>query len=206
MNKKNDFLLTVMYADVSGVSLTEYQSSALDAKNMFAFYGIKLPFNIYYEYILPGGLKPLMLLSKYGRMYMAQVYQENKKFIDFNEYKMKKQEIEGLEKYILQNKDSWKSNMEQIVQEIKSLNPELANISINTVDKENDFIRGVVFGFSPEDINYFLNRTNEQACKDISDEEYYGVAHIVAPEHRECLKNAMAQIEAIKSKQNNGKE
>lgn len=204
MNKKNDFLLTMMYADVSGVSLKDYQSSALDAEKMFASCGIKLPFKIYYEYKLPVGLKPLGLLSKYGRMYMAQVYQEYKKFINFDEYS--KQEIEELEKYISQKKDSWKSEMGQIVQDIKRLNPELANISINTASKEEDFVRGVVFGFSPEDINYFLNRTSEQACMDNSNKEYYGVGHIVAPQFRDALKQAMVQIEAIKSKQNNGKE
>lgn len=201
----------------------EYHSSALEAEQMFASYGIKLPFQIYYKYKLPNGLTPSQLLMRYDYMCLAQSFKEGEKNIFCEPGKYTEQEMQDYINYSLAHKDEWAAQMEKYVDEIRRLNPELANVSVKE-DKvqylkksmpqwatgrvkglEQDFVHGVVFGFLPEDIEYFLNRTDEQAKLDAQNKENYGVGHVVAPQFRDALKNAMTQIEMIKAKQNDGR-
>ena len=224
MSKKTELLFNKIMLEQFNAEWGEYQSSALDAEKMFVEHGVKLPFKIYYQYKLPDGLSPFGLMMRYGYMYRLQDYEKAARKIGVGDTRYSEQEIADLENYILQNKDNWRVQMKRYVDEIKRLNPELANVSIKPTkvqdakknfpqyaDKllnnlELDFIHGVAFGFSPEDIEYYLNRTKDQI--DVDTQEalmgiWYGVGHVVAPQFRDILKQAVAQIELNK---NNGRE
>ena len=138
------------------------------------------------------------------------------------------EQLQDIEDYILEHKQEWAKKIQYYSDEIRKLNPELAHINVtqeklDDISKNNkwlspteykkraekNFIHGVVFGFSPDDINYFINRTEAQCIQDQDDERlnFIRIGHIIAPQHRDDFYRAEQQIQQIKNaRKNNGHE
>ena len=98
---------------------------------------------------------------------------------------------------------------------IKENNPELSNINIpdNEVAKSN-FLRGALYGFGPEEISYFINRSYEQAESDHNEQEQMRVVldkigvrleYILCPDNRALLQKQVNEY-LMKKNQGKGKE
>lgn len=68
-------------------------------------------------------------------------------------------ERQELANTITESKKSYFVYMQQLVDWLKKANPELRPVRVNTDNAASmsDFLQGVVYGFAPEDIDYFLN-------------------------------------------------
>lgn len=138
------------------------------------------------------------------------------------------EQLQDIENYITEHKAQWAKKMQYYSDEVRRLNPELAHIHV-TKDKlddiaknnkwttptkyntfaELDFIHGVVFGFSPTDIDYYINRTEAQHIQDQDDERlnFIHIGHIIAPQHRDDFVKVEQQIQQIENaRKNNGHE
>ena len=103
---------------------------------------------------------------------------------------------------------------DQMIAEIKRLNPELAHIKTDgktsgVVNPVLDFVQGVAYGFAPEDIELCLTSKHWELQKVAENPRYQKVrfGHYTTPEHYEAMLLAEQQIQQIEqAKQNNGKE
>lgn len=153
----------------------DWDSSAQILENDLKKYGIKIPHKLYYEYKFPDDMKNFEYYNIVQPMYLfCQVYKEyfNDNYDDFNQYlierikdtqcdlsvffrfciclslsdsKTNEQEFKKTYDNILKIKD-------KIGQKIKQLNPELQKVQYY---KNFDFIMGAVYGFAPEEIEFF---------------------------------------------------
>ena len=137
-------------------------------------------------------------------------------------------QLQDIENYIIEHKAQWAEKLQYYSDEVRRLNPELAHINItqekfDDISKNNkwltptkykaiaelNFIHGVVFGFSPDDIYYYMNRTEAQRIQDQDDERlnFIRIGHIVAPQHRDDFVRTEQQIQQIENaRKNNGQE
>jgi len=211
--------------DWSAIEYEDNPPSALQNEQRYAQYGIKLPFKLHYNYKIPFGLESSYdLLFWYymarvpdvasfddlpdvWRMNMDNLSPMEKKRLDF--YKsFSDEQIKAIYEYLAQ----W--TVDDMIEEIKRLNPELANIKMDGKESGvsrpvQDFICGVAYGFPPEDIKLCLESKHGELQKVADSPRYqklkYG--HFTTPEHYEILLQAEQQIQQIQqAKQNNGKE
>ena len=75
-----------------------------------------------------------------------------------------------------------------------------------------EFLYGTVYGFGPEEISYFINRSDEQAESDFNEQEQLRVVldmigvrlgYILCPDNRALLQK---QVNEYLTKKNQGKE
>ena len=132
------------------------------------------------------------------------------------------EQIQEMENYILAHKAEWAKKIKYYSQELRRLNPELQDIHVTSarledIKKNNkfltpeqyqemaeqSFVHGTVFGYSPDDINYFINRTEAQCIQDQDDEQlnFIRIGHIIAPQHRDDFVRTEQQIQQIKNAQ-----
>ena len=216
--------------------------SAPVEEKRYAQYGIKLPFKIYYMYKMPFGMEDtyeLLFWYTFKRMESVAIEDIGRclKFVTvedaflkenpelLNDPRMKEQlkreeRILGLYKSIspehrLKIVEAMKQILsEQMIAEIKRLNPELAHIKTDVwksgcPEPVDGFISGVAYGFAPEDIELFLTSKYGELSKIANSPRYQKLyfQHFTTPEHYEALLVAEQQIQQIEqSKQNNGKE
>lgn len=131
-----------------------------------------------------------------------------------------REQIQDIENYILTYKSQWADKIKYYIDELKRLNPELKDIhvtpeKIDDIKKNNKFltpeqyqeianmnlVHGAVFGFSPDDIKYYLNRTEAQSIQDQNDEQldFIRIGHIIAPQHRDDFVKSEQQIQQIEN-------
>lgn len=153
----------------------DWYSSALILENNLKMHGITPPHKLYYEYKFPGGMKNFKYHDVIEPMYLfCQAYEEYFKdtYDDFNQFlierfqdtqsnlstlfrfciclslsdtKTNEQEFKKTYERILKAKD-------KIAEKIRQLNPELQKVQYY---KNFDFIMGAVYGFAPEEIEFF---------------------------------------------------
>lgn len=222
----------------------EYNPRSAPVKEKrYAQYGIKLPFKIYHMYKMPFGMEDSYeLLFWYSFKMMGPVAIEDiardlklatvedilkEKPEWLNDPRMKEdlergERILGLYKSIspehrLKIVEAMKQiSSEQMIAEIKRLNPELAHIKTDVWKSGSgypepvvSFISGVAYGFAPEDIELFLTSKFGELSKVGQNPRYQNLpfGHFTTPEHYEALLVAEQQIQQIEqAKQNNGKE
>lgn len=232
-NKKTSFddanfkvVLKKFLRDWSALEYENNPPSALLQEKRYAQYGIKLPFKLHYEYKMPFGLE-----SSYDLLFWLVAVDLKKRL------RSGKDLVDYLEGYIdyLRDKDKkqlsfyrtvspqqlnmiidWLGQIssDQMIAEIKRLNPELAHIKTDgktsgVVNPVLDFVQGVAYGFAPEDIELCLTSKNEDLLKIANNPRYQNlrIGHFSTPEHYEALLVAEQQIQQIEQvKQNNGKE
>ncbi len=212
-----------------GWSAIEYKynpPSALEKEQRYARYGIKLPFKLHYDYKIPFGFESsydlLFWLPCSGLKYKMPISdKEWKEWHRMCPDDMGEKDSKRLEFYRSFSPEQFKViydclmqiSADEMVAEIKRLNPELAHIK--TDGKESavcgplmDFINGVAYGFPPEDIELCLNSKRGELQK-VADSPRYSklrVGHFTTIEHYEDFLQAEQKIQQIEqAKQNNGK-
>ena len=236
MNKKNKFndasaeaLFKTFRRTIARIAEKNEIFSALEQEKKYAAYGIKLPFKIYYRYNLPENMEPLELLWTAEEMkFSAQIPDIKQLYIKLNEtndsgdstYKeqlefiesFSPEQIQQINKYISDNLPKYSEKT--LIAEIKKLNPELAHIetkvsAICPIHPEIDFIRGVVWGFAPEDIEFVLSHTHEEMQQIAQDPRRQALhhGHFPAPSRLDAILAAEQQIQQIENaRKNNGHE
>lgn len=232
-NKKTSFddanfkvVLKKFLRDWSALEYENNPPSALLQEKRYAQYGIKLPFKLHYEYKMPFGLE-----SSYDLLFWLVAVDLKKRL------RSGKDLVDYLEESIdyLRDKDKkllsvyravspqqlnmiidWLGQIssDQMIAEIKRLNPELAHIKTDgktsgVVNPVLDFVQGVAYGFAPEDIELCLTSKHWELQKVAENPRYQKVrfGHYTTPEHYEAMLLAEQQIQQIEqAKQNNGKE
>lgn len=234
MNKKikfekadNQLLVKNFLRDWSAIEYKYNPPSALKNEQRYAQYGIKLPFKLHYDYKIPFGFESsydllfwLPFAEAKNKMPITEtewgdfhrIRPDNMREVDNKRLELYRsvapEQFNAICDYILQ------ISADEMVAEIKRLNPELAHIK--TDGKESgvsrplmDFINGVAYGFPPEDIELCLNSKRGELQK-VADSPRYSnlrVGHFTTLEHYEDFLQAEQKIQQIQqAKQNNGKE
>lgn len=241
MNKKQtELLFNKFVLETFNASWGNDVLSAKKAEERYKSYGITPPHKIFYEYKFPENMSRYELLMRYDYMYNFQYFRAGDMLYqldNLNELrpehreiiiKYGREQIQDIEKYILDNKSKWADKMQYYVSEIKRLNPELKDIhvtseKIDDLRKNNkfltpeqykknanlNFVHGVVFGFSPDDIEYYLNRTEAQFKQDQNDEQlnFIRIGHVIAPKYRDDFVKSEQLIQKIENeRKKNGQE
>ena len=211
-------------------SAIEYEfspPSALRCEQRYAQYGIKLPFKIYYQYKMPFGLESsydLLFWLEFGgkRFALPATEEEWTKMNHINVNDMCEYDKKLMEFYRMVSYEQfsalvdWAKQLspDDMIAEIKRLNPELANVKTDSKTSAvsnplTDFVKGVAYGFAPEDIDLCLSSRHGELQKVMENPRYQNLrfGHFTTPEHYEALLVAEQQIQQIEqAKQNNGKE
>ena len=227
--------------DWSALEYEDNPPSALAEENRYAQYGIKLPFKWHYKYKMPFGFEdPYVLLfwlaNKDRKSVAIEDIKRDLNLVTVEDILKEKPELLNdprMKKHLEQSRkrlDLYQSvspelhlmivesmkqiSSDQMIAEIKRLNPELAQIKTDgkTSGVSNpvlDFVHGVAYGFAPEDIELCLTSKNEDLWKIANNPRYQNlrIGHFSTPEHYEALLVAEQQIQQIEqAKQNNGRE
>ncbi len=172
MNKKLKFFLNRYVLKVANIA-GGYDSSAQILESDLAKLGIKLPKKLWFQYKLPGGMSP----EKYERE-MAKIQivclmwpikrQIQDGFLDGGG--LTDEEIETMQNYLDSLDSKYLDLLDAHVAWVKKYNPELATVNIpNKVSARIHFLNGALYGFSPEEITHFLNRTEKDRIQDNED-------------------------------------
>ena len=233
-NKKTGFenaefkvALKKFLRDWSALEYEDNPPSALLQEKRYAQYGIKLPFKLHYEYKIPFGLESsydLLFWLPFGRMGIKRP-QNDDDWVDDHMINIDNlSEVEKKQLSVYRTVSPQQLNMiidwlgqispDQMIAEIKRLNPELAHIKTDgktsaVVNPVVDFVHGVAYGFAPEDIELCLTSKYGELQKVAENPRYQKLrfGHFTTPEHYEALLVAEQQIQQIEqAKQNNGKE
>lgn len=233
-NKKTSFddanfkvALKKFLRDWSALEYENNPPSALLQEKRYAQYGIKLPFKLHYEYKMPFGLESsydLLFWLPFGGMGI-KIPQNDKDWADYHMINIDNlSEKDKKQLSIYRTVSPQQLNMimkwmgqistEQMIAEIKRLNPELARIKTDgktsaVVNPVVDFVQGVAYGFAPEDIELCLTTKRGELQEIANSPRYQNLrfGHFTTPEHYEALLVAEQQIQQIEQvKQNNGKE
>ena len=233
MNKKPNFetaelnlLRKKFLHDWSALEYKYNPPSALMQEKRYAEYGIKLPFKIYYNYKMPFGFKSsydlLFWLPHGGLGYkmpdsaekwaeinsipQKDMREHDKKLMDFYRT-FSYEQLKAVSDWLGQISPN------EMIAEIKRLNPELAHIK--TDGKTSgisspliDFIQGVAYGFPPEDIQFCLEAPHEEFHKILSDTRFEQIrhGHIPAPAKLDALLAAEETIKQIETQRKSGRE
>lgn len=200
--------------------------SALKVEQDYAEYGIKLPFKNYYEYKAPSEFESLYeMLFWLGQSEGAKAMFADKWLLPFEEFwkwikeidveifndfwkerlvfykAFTKEQMEKIYAYVKQKRQML--NWNSIIADVKRLNPELAHIRTdgkrsNVMGVVPDFIRGVAYGFAPEDIDYCLNAPKDEwdEFQEIYKKVLCFYGHVPAPARFEAL--AVAETARLK--------
>lgn len=194
-----------------------YDSSAQILEADLAKLGIRFPKKLWFQYKLPGGISPEKFEIESGKIdFFAFKYPTIKDLIQVgcvDSGDLSDEELDIVEKYRASKKTKYLEILNKHVKWIKENNLELSNINIpdNEVAKSN-FLRGALYGFGPEEISYFINRSDEQAESDFNEQgqlhvvlDMIGVRleYILCPDNRALLQK---QANEYLIKKNQGKE
>lgn len=169
-----------------------WDSSAQKLEQALKDHGIILPQKLYYEYKFPGGLKNFEFEEQNVLTSFCNIYenyfsssaaglqqQESLKKFMFNNYyfhykRGKRTDLSAFFGFCiclaLSDVEKLKSafmiaqeQMYKLADLIKELNPELQNIENH---RSVDFIAGAIYGFAPQEIQFFLNLQERRKARD----------------------------------------
>lgn len=233
MNKKTNFETAEMHLLRKNFlrkwTAIEYKynpPSALAEEERYAQYGIKLPFKIYYKYKMPFDMEssydllawllfnntknptPVSEEQWYEQLRITpnDIGEEDKAWLDF---------FRSVPYEHFKTIEIWAKQIspDEMISEIKRLNPELAHIK---TDKKTsnvstpllDFINGVAYGFAPADIQFCIETPRDEFHKIINDVRFQHLrhGHFPAPSRLDTLLAAEEQIKNIELQRNSGRE
>ena len=215
MNKKlkiflNNYILE--YMD----SVHGFYSSAQILESDLAKLGIRFPKKLWFKYKLPDGIKHEKYELEITKMLTFCLFKPMKEQIQQGLCEQKNltdEELETIDNYILSQRPKYLEMLDTHFNFIKENNTELSNIKIpNDISSKLEFLYGTVYGFSPEEISYFINRSDEQAESDFNEQEQLRVVldmigvrlgYILCPDNRALLQK---QVNEYLTKKNQGKE
>ena len=187
MNKDLDKKLKLYIAQMAVHELPfggMWDSSAKKLEKELLARGVRLPYKLYYEYKMPGGVSQsefmnqlclLEFFTKFYPKYAVKVLADKK---------LTASDKAKIFKYVLNTRRKFIQDAKQYESEIRKLNPELANIKSN---HPNFIIHGATFGFAPDEIAYYAdskkrNYENERRLEDTFRRIYgINVHYVLAP-------------------------
>jgi len=165
--------------------------------------GVELPIKLHYDYKLPKNMAPQDYERPIHELTFYHVFPESTK--NMPEYKdLYGIEKAAIERIILRKAPAVKRKLKAEAGKIKKLNLELADIDVK-IDNILGFLYGVIYGFAPEDIDWFINgrpNLSESQRKAEEDKSYdfqkdftrlvgiETVTYVISPKHREALLTA----------------
>ena len=125
------------------------------------------------------------------------------------------EELDIVQKYRVSQRLKYLEILDKHVKWVKENNPELSNVNIqdNEVAK-SVFLRGVLYGFGPEEISYFITRSFDEAESDSVEIDKLAeslqkigvqLTYILSPNNRLMLEKELEKY-FMKQKQFEGKE
>lgn len=234
MNKNTNFenaefkvVLKKFLRDWSALEYEYNPPSALRAEQRYEQYGVKLPFKLHYKYKMPFGMESsydLLFWLPFGEMGLEPPV-TLKEFADFHKINIDDLSEGDKKRFLVYQTVSAKQldmimdwvrqiSAVHMIAEIKRLNPELAHIKTDgktsgVAKPVQDFICGVAYGFSPEDIELCLTSRYGDLQEIANSPRYQKLrfGHYTTPERYEALLVAEQQIQQIEqAKQKNGHE
>ncbi|MBN1325283.1 MAG: hypothetical protein JW974_03640 [Alphaproteobacteria bacterium] len=137
---------------------TNFDSSAKQLNEILLENNIFPSIKIFYEYKLPNNFSPQEFEKEIKKIWGHLIFDTNSVTIYFD---IDKKTLNELEKQRSKHTDiltSWVNN-------IKNNNPELSNISVKTQDNALALVDGACYGFTPEDIEFFINKQTYKSDK-----------------------------------------
>ena len=218
MNKKLMLFLNacmLQFANVGG----GYNYSAQILETDLSKLGIKIPKKLWFQYKLPGGISPEKFEIESGKIdFFAFKYPTIKDLIQVgcvDRGGLSDEELDIVEKYRASQRTKYLEVLDKHFKWVKENNPELSivNVPDDKFDKSN-FLRGALYGFGPEEISYFINRSYEQAESDHNEQKQLNIVldkigvrleYILCPDNRALLQKQMNEY-LMKKNQGKGKE
>lgn len=218
MNKKLMLFLNacmLQFANVGG----GYNSSAQILETDLARLGIKFPKKLWFQYKLPGGISPEKFEIESGKIdFFVFEYPTIKDLIQIgcvDRGGLSDEELDVVEKYRASQRTKYLEVLDKHFKWVKENNPELSIVIVpdDEVAKSN-FLRGVLYGFGPEEISYFINRSYEQAESDHNEQKQLRIVldkigvrleYILCPDNRALLQKQVNEY-LMKKNQGKGKE
>ena len=172
-----------------------WDSSAKKLEDALRARGIKLPKKLYYEYRLPGGMKPSALMNKLVMQYFVTNFFSSFAGRVLADKKLSMSDKAKIFKYVWNKRSEYKNLIEQYEKQIRMDNPELANLKTKNA---TDFVYGVTFGFAPAELEYFANPENRDSNaenKVYNTLKRYGITpgYVLAPDTAKMVIAALKQ-------------
>lgn len=218
MNKKLMLFMNTCMLQFSSVA-DGYFSSAQILETGLAKVGIKFPKKLWFQYKLPDGISPEKFeLEMVKIIFFAFEYPTIKDIVEIgcvDRDGVSDEELDIVQKYRVSQKSKYIEILDKHVKWVKENNPELSNVNIqdNEVAKSG-FLRGVLYGFGPEEISYFITRSFDEAESDSVEIDKLAeslqkigvqLTYILSPNNRLLLEKELEKY-FMKQKQFEGKE
>lgn len=142
----------------------KWDSSAQKLDNDLSEHGVKLPRNLFHNYALP---------MKHQKFMEQIAILDFLKDVDISDIKdiVRYDGLNALEKiklatYVLFKRKEAQKKLDEYFEFIRSANPELGKLKvINDVDKQ-EIVRGVLFGFGPDEIAYLGQKRRHEFTRE----------------------------------------
>lgn len=158
MDKKLCEYLIKKASTVSPYGGYKWQSSAQKLSNELKASGIKFPKKLFWKYKLPNGMSPQEFMDTLLLEFYFIKYGDGFKIIKDKNLTIK-QKIQVMSYILSVKKQGLYKKIGMYADEIKQLNPELADIHTKNYI---DFVEGALFGFAPDEIRYFCGGADER--------------------------------------------
>lgn len=148
-----DYVLKMSYNSLP-FGGSKWGSSAQNLQNALIGRGIKSPKKLFYKYNLPDGMSPQEFQDKIALENFCRKF-----YTDFSNLVRRDKNLTLFEKIQIfawvwkMRRDKSLGNMVLWEKEIRQKNPELANLKLE--NRKGSFVYGALFGFAPEDIEYY---------------------------------------------------
>lgn len=200
MNKKNVDLDKKLQMYIAKTAIpylpygSKWDSSAEKLQNELRTRGINL--KVYYEYKLPHGIKSSDFMYNLVIEYFINNFYSDFASKVFQDKKLTVSDKLKILKYVFAKRRETKGKMKQYEQEIRKLNPELANVKVNN---SQSLVNGAMFGFAPDDIEYFADANKrdmdyeEKLCKMFQEKYGINLTYVLAPKTAKIIIKALEQ-------------
>ena len=218
MNKKLMLFMNTCMLQFSSVA-DGYFSSAQILETGLAKVGIKFPKKLWFQYKLPDGISPEKFELEMAKIiFFASEYPTIKDIVEIgcvDRDGLSDEELDIVQKYRVSQRLKYLEILDKHVKWVKENNPELSNVNIqdNEVAKSG-FLRGVLYGFGPEEISYFITRSFDDSELDSAKQDELSdvlkklgvqLTYVLSPNNRLLLEKELEKY-FMKQKQFEGKE
>lgn len=218
MNKKLMLFMNTCMLQFSSAA-DGYFSSAQILETGLAKVGIKFPKKLWFQYKLPDGISPEKFELEMAKIiFFAFEYPTIKDIVEIgcvDRDGVSDEELDIVQKYRVSQKSKYLEILDKHVKWVKENNPELSSVNIqdNEVAKSN-FLEGVLYGFGPEEISYFITRSFDDSELDSVEIDKLAkslqkigvqLTYILSPNNRLLLEKELEKY-FMKQKQFEGKE
>lgn len=218
MNKKLMLFMNTCMLRFSSVA-DGYFSSAQILETGLAKVGIKFPKRLWFQYKLPDGISPEKFEIEAAKiaffLFEEPTIERLVQYGIIDRCNLSDKELAAVQKYRVSQRSNYLEILDKHVKWVKENNPELSSVNIqdNEVAKRN-FLEGVLYGFGPEEISYFITRSFDEAESDSVEIDKLAeslqkigvqLTYVLSPNNRLLLEKELEKY-FMKQKQFEGKE